>query len=167
MRHIVSILLENQTGALSRIVGLFSQRGYNIETITAAPTEDKDITRLNIVTYGDAVHIEHITKQLHRLINVIKVTCLDECESGVVEREILFVKVQAIGRGVREEIKFLCDVFKAEVVDLTPEIMTLQYVNTSSELDRFLNAVTELTDVIETVRSGVCGISRGEHALRS
>ena len=97
MRHIVSILLENQTGALSRIVGLFSQRGYNIETITAAPTEDKDITRLNIVTYGDAVHIEHITKQL----------------------------------------------------------------------DRFLKAVTELTDVIETVRSGVCGISRGEHALRS
>lgn len=167
MRHIVSILLENQTGALSRIVGLFSQRGYNIETITAAPTEDKDITRLNIVTYGDAVHIEYITKQLHRLINVIKVTCLDECESGVVEREILFVKVQAIGRGVREEIKFLCDVFKAEVVDLTPEIMTLQFVSTSSELDRFLKAVTELSDVIETVRSGVCGISRGEHALRS
>ena len=167
MRHIVSILLENQTGALSRIVGLFSQRGYNIETITAAPTEDKDITRLNIVTYGDAVHSEHSTKQLHRLINVLKVTCLDECESGVVEREILFVKVQAIGRGVREEIKFLCDVFKAEVVDLTPEIMTLQFVSTSSELDRFLKAVTELSDVIETVRSGVCGISRGEHALRS
>ena len=167
MRHIVSILLENQTGALSRVVGLFSQRGYNIETITAAPTEDKTITRLNIVTYGDAVHVEHITKQLHRLINVIKVSCLDESELGAVEREILFIKVQAIGRNIRDEIKCICDVFKAEIVDLTPELLTLQFVSTSSEIDRFLKAVSEQADIIETVRSGVCGIGRGEHSLRS
>ncbi len=165
MRHIVSILLENQNGALSRVVGLFSQRGYNIETISAGPTEDNSISRITIVTNSDGVEIEHITKQIHKLINVIKVSILDENEDGAVEREILFVKVQAMTRPIRDELKSLCDIFHAEIVDVTPELYVLQYVNTSAEIDRFLQVITQQADVLETVRSGVCGIARGEHAL--
>lgn len=165
MRHIVSILLENQTGALSRVVGLFSQRGYNIETITAAPTEDPSITRITITLFGDSRTIEKITKQLHKLINVIKVSILNEDADGAVEREILFVKLQAVNRDTREEIKFICDIFGSEIVDITPDLLTVQYVNTSSEIDRFLKAISEHSEVIETVRSGVCGIARGGHSL--
>ena len=134
MRQIISILLENESGALSRVVGLFSQRGYNIETITAAPTEDNSISRITI---------------------------------SIVEREILFVKVQAIGHNLRGEIKSLCDIFGAKIVDITPELYILQYVETSLEIDRFLKAVSEQAEVVETVRSGVCGIFRGEHSLHT
>lgn len=167
MRQIISILLENETGALSRVVGLFSQRGYNIENITAAPTEDNTISRITILTQGDNVSVERITKQLHKLVNVIKVSSLEDDSHGIVEREILFIKVQCIGHTLREEIKNLCDIFKAEIVDVTPELYILQYVNTSAEIDRFLKAIAEQADVIETVRSGVCGIFRGDHALHS
>ena len=165
MRHIISILLENQNGALSRVVGLFSQRGYNIETISAGPTEDPSISRITIVTESEGVEIEHISKQIHKLINVIKVSILDETPEGAVEREILFVKVQAMIRAVRDELKSLCDIFKAQIVDVTPELYVLQYVNTSAEIMRFLEVIAKQADVIETVRSGVCGIARGEHAL--
>ena len=162
MRQVISILLENEAGALSRVVGLFSQRGYNIENITAAPTEDKSISRITILTEG-----ERITKQLHKLVNVIKVSSQQDNSCDIVEREILFVKVQAVGHTLREEIKTLCDIFKAEIVDITPELYILQFVNTSFEVDRFLKAVSEQAEVIETVRSGVCGIFRGEHSLHS
>ncbi|MCR5536890.1 MAG: acetolactate synthase small subunit [Succinivibrio sp.] len=167
MRQIISILLENETGALSRVVGLFSQRGYNIEDITAAPTEDKSVSRITILTEGDNIAVERITKQLHKLVNVIKVSSLADDHEGIVEREILFVKVQCIGHTVRSEIKDLCEIFRAEIVDVTPELYILQYVNTSSEVDRFLKAVSEQVDVVETVRSGVCGIFRGDHSLRA
>ena len=165
MRQIISILLENETGALSRVVGLFSQRGYNIEAITAAPTEDRTVTRITIITESDKVELERITKQLHKLVNVIKVASLADDSDGVVEREILFVKVQAVGHTARAEIKNLCDIFKAEIVDVTPELYILQYVNTSAEVDRFLKAVGDQAEVKETVRSGVCGIFRGDHSL--
>ena len=165
MRQIISILLENETGALSRVVGLFSQRGYNIEDITAAPTEDRTVTRITIITERDKVELERITKQLHKLVNVIKVASLADDSDGVVEREILFVKVQAVGHTARAEIKNLCDIFKAEIVDVTPELYILQYVNTSAEVDRFLKAVGDQAEVKETVRSGVCGIFRGDHSL--
>lgn len=165
MRQIISILLENETGALSRVVGLFSQRGYNIEDITAAPTEDRTVTRITIITESDKVELERITKQLHKLVNVIKVASLADDSDGVVEREILFVKVQAVGHTARAEIKNLCDIFKAEIVDVTPELYILQYVNTPAEVDRFLKAVGDQAEVKETVRSGVCGIFRGDHSL--
>jgi acetolactate synthase-1/3 small subunit len=166
MRQIISILLENEIGALSRVVGLFSQRGYNITAITAAPTEDNTLSRITILTEGDNVAAERITKQLHKLVNVIKVSSIAD-DNAMVEREILFVKVQALGHNVREELKTLCDIFKAEIVDLTPELFIVQYVNTSSEVDRFLKAISSESDVIETVRSGVCGIFRGDHSLHS
>ena len=140
MRQVISILLENEAGALSRVVGLFSQRGYNIENITAAPTEDKSISRITILTEGDGTVVERITKQLHKLVNVIKVSSQQDNS---------------------------CDIFKAEIVDITPELYILQFVNTSFEVDRFLKAVSEQAEVIETVRSGVCGIFRGEHSLHS
>lgn len=167
MRQVISILLENEAGALSRVVGLFSQRGYNIENITAAPTEDKSISRITILTEGDGTVVERITKQLHKLVNVIKVSSQQDNSCDIVEREILFVKVQAVGHTLREEIKTLCDIFKAEIVDITSELYILQFVNTSFEVDRFLKAVSEQAEVIETVRSGVCGIFRGEHSLHS
>ena len=167
MRQIISILLENEAGALSRVVGLFSQRGYNIENITAAPTEDSTLTRITILTEGDGVIAERITKQLHKLVNVLKVSRRQDNSEDIVEREILFVKVQAIGHTQREEIKTLCDIFKAQIVDITPELYILQYVNTSFEIDRFLKAVADQAEVIETVRSGVCGIFRGDHSLHS
>ena len=145
MRHLVSILTENETGALSRIVGLFSQRGYNIETITAAPTDDKTISRINILTYGGAEHIEQITKQLHKLINVIKVSSFEESDDAV-ERELLFVKVHTPTRAIREELKSLCDIFKAEIVDVTPDLYILQYVSTSADVDRFLKVILETAE---------------------
>lgn len=167
MRQIISILLENESGALSRVVGLFSQRGYNIETITAAPTEDNSISRITISTEGDSAVVERITKQLHKLVNVIKVSSQSDDSKAIVEREILFVKVQAIGHNLRGEIKSLCDIFGAKIVDITPELYILQYVETSLEIDRFLKAVSEQSEVVETVRSGVCGIFRGEHSLHT
>jgi len=167
MRQIISILSENEVGALSRVVGLFSQRGYNIENITAAPTEDKTISRITILTEGDGAIVERITKQLHKLVNVIKVSTQQDNSVDIVEREILFVKVQATGHTLREEIKTLCDIFKAQIVDITPDLYILQFVDTSFEVDRFLKAVSEQAEVVETVRSGVCGIFRGEHSLHT
>lgn len=167
MRHIISILLENQTGALSRVVGLFSQRGYNIETITAAPTEDNTITRITMTTNGDSAVIERIMKQLNKLVNVIKVTCLSDDDNGAVQKEILYVKLQAPNRTVREEIKFLCDIFNAQIVDVTPELFIVQYVESTEEIDRFLKALKEQAEIVETVRSGVCGIARGDHYLHT
>lgn len=167
MRHIVSILLENETGALSRVVGLFSQRGYNIETITAAPTEDNTISRITISTNGDGLVIERIIKQLNKLVNVIKVSCLSDDENGAVEKEILYVKLLASTHDAREEIKFLCDIFNAQIVDVTPEIFIVQFVECTDEIDRFLKALKEQVTIIETVRSGVCGIARGDHYLHS
>lgn len=167
MRQIISILLENEVGALSRVVGLFSQRGYSIENITAAPTEDSSLSRITILTDGDGAIVERITKQLHKLVNVIKVSSKQDDSSNIVSREILFVKVQAIGHTQREEIKTLCDIFKAQIVDITPELYILQYVDPSFEVDRFLKAVKEQAEVVETVRSGVCGIFRGEQSLHS
>ena len=167
MRHVISILIENEAGALSRVVGLFSQRGYNIDSLTVAPTDDETLSRCTILTSGDKSEAEQITKQLHKLVNVIKVSSQQDDSCGIVEREILFVKVQAVGHTQREEIKTLCDIFKAEIVDITPELYILQFVNTSFEVDRFLKAVAEQAEVVETVRSGVCGIFRGEHSLHS
>lgn len=168
MRQIISILLENETGALSRVVGLFSQRGYNIENITAAPTEDCTLSRITILTQSDKVEVERITKQLHKLVNVIKVASLEDDSTGIVEREILFIKVLVLDHTQRSEVKNLCDIFRAEIVDVTKDQYILQYVNTSAEVDRFIRAVSEtVSDVVETVRSGVCGIFRGDRSLRS
>ena len=163
MRHIISLLLENESGALSRVVGLFSQRGYNIESLTVSPTEDRTLSRLNITTASDAMELEQIQKQLHKLIDVIKVQEVTDADH--VERELLLIKVKASGFA-REEVKRAADIFRGQIVDVTSSLYTIQLTGTSEKLDAFITAVSEVTDVIEVARSGVVGIARGEKSLR-
>ncbi|MCL4130145.1 UNVERIFIED_CONTAM: hypothetical protein GTU68_025614 [Idotea baltica] len=163
MKHIISLLLENESGALSRVVGLFSQRGYNIESLTVSPTEDATLSRLNITTASDAMELEQIQKQLHKLIDVIKVQ--EVTDSDHVERELLLIKVKASGFA-RAEVKRTADIFRGQIVDVTSSLYTIQLTGTSEKLDAFITAMSEVTDVIEVARSGVVGIARGEKALR-
>jgi acetolactate synthase-1/3 small subunit len=161
MRHIISVLLENEPGALSRVVGLFSQRNYNIETLTVAPTEDPTLSRLTVTTIGSDKVIEQITKQLNKLVEVVKL--VDLTEGAHVERELLLMKVRASG-AQRAEIKRTADVFRAQIIDMTPSVYTVQVVGTSDKLDAFIQAIGNAS-VLEVVRSGVSGIARGEKVL--
>ncbi|EYU15967.1 acetolactate synthase small subunit [Photorhabdus aegyptia] len=163
MRRILSVLLENESGALSRVVGLFSQRGYNIESLTVAPTDDPTLSRMTIQTKGDARVLEQIEKQLHKLVDVLRVS---ELVSGShVEREIMLVKLQASGYG-REEIKRSTDIFRGQIIDVTSTLYTVQLVGTSDKLDAFLDAVRDVAEIVEVARSGIVGVSRGDKIMR-
>lgn len=166
MRRVISILLENEAGALSRVVGLFSQRGYNIDSLTVAPTDDPTLSRCTILTTGDADETEQITKQLHKLVCVYRVSALEEETEGGIEREMILVKVSTPNRNVRDEVKSLADIFKAEIIDVNAEIFTLQYVGTSEQTDNFIQTLCKLAEVVEVVRSGVLGIAKGTHYMR-
>jgi acetolactate synthase-1/3 small subunit len=161
MRRIISVLMENEPGALSRLVGLFSQRGYNIETLTVAPTDDPTLSRLTLTTNGDEHKIEQVTKQLNKLVEVVKV--VDLSEGAHIERELMLIKVKATG-AVRAEIKRTADIFRGQIVDVTATTYTIQLAGTSDKLDAFIQALSETT-VLEVVRSGVSGIARGEKVL--
>jgi len=160
MRRIISILMENEPGGLSRVVGLFSQRGYNIETLTVAPTEDNTLSRLTLTTYGDDKKIEQITKQLNKLIEVVKL--VDLTEGPHIERELMLVKIKATG-AQRAEVKRTVDIFRGQIVDVTSSLYTVQLAGTNDKLDAFIGAVE--AQVREVVRSGVSGIARGEKVL--
>ena len=162
MRHIISLLLENEAGALSRVVGLFSARGYNIETLTVAPTEDKSLSRMTIVTTGSDDVIEQITKHLNRLIEVVKV--VDLTESPYIERELMLIKVRAVGKD-RDEIKRMADIFRGRIIDVTERSYTIELTGNGSKLDAFIEAL-DRSAVLETVRTGGCGVARGERVLR-
>ncbi len=166
MRHVVSILIENEAGALSRVVGLFSQRGYNIESLTVAPTEDPTLSRCTILTLGDPDEAEQITKQLHKLVDVLRVSDYDETNIGL-ERELVLMKMPTPNRQLREEIRSLCDIFHAQIIDVTPELYTVEYVGSSDEVDNFIATFSKCSDVLETVRSGVLGIAKGNHYMHS
>lgn len=161
MRHIISVLLENEPGALSRVVGLFSQRNYNIESLTVAPTEDHSLSRLTLTTIGDDRKIEQITKHLNRLVDVVKL--VDLTEGAHIERELMLIKVKASGVQ-RAEIKRTADIFRGQIVDTTQNVYTIQLAGTSDKLDGFIAAIGSNT-VLEVVRTGVSGISRGEKIL--
>jgi acetolactate synthase-1/3 small subunit len=161
MRHIIAVLLENEAGALSRVVGLFAQRNYNIETLTVAPTEDATLSRLTLTTVGDDKTIEQIVKHLYKIVEVVKVVDLSEDEH--VERELMLVKVRAEG-AQREEVKRTADIFRGQIIDVTPSGYTVQVAGPSDKLDAFIRAVGKLS-ILEVVRSGVSGISRGEKVL--
>jgi acetolactate synthase-1/3 small subunit len=161
MRRIISVLLENAPGALSRVVGLFSQRGYNIESLTVAPTEDPTLSRLTLMTIGDDHKIEQITKHLNKLIDVVKL--VDLTEGSHIERELMLIKVKASG-AQRAEVKRCVDIFRGQIVDVTSTLYTIQITGASDKLDAFLQAVGDAA-IIEVVRTGVCGISRGEKVL--
>jgi len=162
MRHIISVLLENESGALSRVAGLFSARGYNIESLTVAPTEDDSLSRMTLVTDGSEQIIEQITKQLNKLVDVVKL--LDLTEGAHIEREMMLIKVSADGVDMREEIKRLIDIFRGRIIDVTDTTYTLELTGTGSKLDAFIEALGS-TNILETVRSGVSGIARGAKSL--
>ncbi len=161
MRHIISVLMENAPGALSRVVGLFSQRGYNIETLTVAPTEDVTLSRLTLTTVGDDNVIEQITKNLNKLVDVVKL--VDLSEGAHIEREIMLIKLRATGTQ-RSEIKRSVDIFRGQIVDVTSSMYIVQIVGTSDKLNAFVEAVGDAA-ILEVVRSGVSGISRGDKVL--
>ena len=163
MRHIISILLENEAGALSRVSGLFTARGYNIESLTVAPTEDPTLSRLTLVTRGSDDVIEQITKQLNKLVDVVKL--IDLTEGAHIEREMLLIKVNATGT-MREEVKRLVDIFRGHVIDVTDTTYVIELTGTGEKLDAFIDALRG-AGIIEVVRSGVSGIARGERSLRA
>ncbi|MFZ2853159.1 MAG: acetolactate synthase small subunit [Rhodocyclaceae bacterium] len=162
MRHIISILLENESGALSRVAGLFSARGYNIETLTVAPTEDLSLSRLTIVTSGSDEVIEQITKQLNKLVDVIKV--VDLSEAAHIERELMLIKIRAAGKD-REEVKRLADIFRGRIIDVTESTYVIELTGAGAKLDAFIQAI-DAALIIETVRTGVSGIGRGDRILK-
>jgi len=162
MRHIISILMENEAGALSRVAGLFSARGYNIESLAVAPTEDPSLSRMTLVTTGTDEIIEQITKQLNKLIDVVKL--MDMTEGEHIEREMMLIKVQA-DSGQRDELKRVSDIFRGRIIDVTDRTYTIELTGTGDKLDAFLQALDKAL-IIEVVRSGVSGIARGERALR-
>lgn len=159
MRRILSVLLENESGALSRVVGLFSQRAFNIESLTVAPTDDPTLSRMTIEAYGDEQVLEQIEKQLHKLVDIFKVISLSDCDH--VEREVLLIKVRAQGAS-RDELKRLTDIYRGQIVDVTTKSYTIQLTGTKDKLDAFISAVKEETTIIEIVRSGLISLSRGE-----
>jgi len=163
MRHIIAVLLENEPGALSRVVGLFSARGYNIETLTVAPTEDRSMSRLTIVTSCSDDVIEQITKHLNRLIDVVKV--FDLIESPYIERELMLIKVRAVGKE-REEVKRMADIFRGRIIDVTDKSYTIELTGDGIKLDAFIDAL-DAGMIMETVRTGASGIARGERVLKA
>jgi acetolactate synthase-1/3 small subunit len=156
MRHIISILIENESGALSRVAGLFSARGYNIESLTVAPTEDPSLSRMTILTSGSDEVLEQITKQLNKLVDVVKV--VDLSEAAHVERELMLIKVRATGKD-REEMKRMADIFRGRIIDV------IELTGASAKLDSFIAAL-DAGLILETVRTGVCGIGRGDRILK-
>jgi acetolactate synthase-1/3 small subunit len=162
MRHIISILMENEAGALSRVAGLFSARGYNIESLTVAPTEDPSLSRMTLVTRGTDEIIEQITKQLHKLIDVVKL--MDMTDGPHIEREMLLVKLHAEGER-RAELKRVADIFRGRIIDVTDHTYTVELTGEGAKLDAFLQ-VLEPGVIIEVVRSGVSGIARGDRSLK-
>jgi len=161
MRHIISLLMENEAGALSRVVGLFAARGYNIESLTVAPTEDPTLSRMTLVTRGSDEIIEQITKQLHKLIEVVKLA--DLSEGTHIEREMMMIKVKADGQS-REEVKRLVDIFRANIIDVTDASYIIEMTGSSDKLDAFIGAVHEDL-IVETVRTGPSGIARGAKGM--
>ncbi len=162
MRHIISILMENEAGALSRVAGLFSARGYNIESLTVAPTDDSSLSRMTLVTSGTNEIVEQITKQLNKLVDVVKL--VDMSESVHIEREMMLIKVRAVA-DQREEVKHLADIFRGRIIDVTEHLYTIELTGTGDKLDAFIQAVGSVP-ILEVVRSGSIGIARGEKALQ-
>ena len=163
MRRIISVLLENESGALSRVAGLFSARGYNIESLTVAPTDDESLSRMTIVTSGTDAIIEQITKQLNKLIDVVKLR--DLTEGRHLGRELMLVKVVAANIDQKDEIKRLVDIFRGRIIDVTESTYTLEMTGSSEKVDAFLEALSQI-ELVEVVRSGILGIGRGKNALK-
>ena len=162
MRHVISILLENEAGALSRVSGLFSARAFNIESLTVAPTEDASLSRMTIVSVGSDDVIEQITKQLNKLVDVVKV--VDLSEAAHIERELMLIKVRAVGKD-REEMKRIADIFRGRIIDVTDSSYVIELTGNGAKLDAFIEAI-DRSLILEAVRTGVSGIGRGDRILK-
>ncbi len=162
MKHMISVLMENEPGALSRVVGLFSARGYNIETLSVAPTEDPTLSRLTLTTIGSDAVIEQITKHLNRLIDVVKL--VDLTDGPHIERELMLIKVRAVGKE-REEIMRLAEIFRGHIVDVTDKTYTVELTGDQEKMQAFINSL-DRSAILETVRTGSCGVGRGERILK-
>lgn len=162
-RHIISILLENEAGALSRVAGLFSARGYNIESLTVAPTNDETLSRMTLVTSGSDEIIDQIIKQLNKLVDVVRLSHMTE--GPHIERDIMLIKLRVTDSDKREEVKRLADIFKGRIIDVTEELYTIEVTGSGDKLDAFLKSLADVT-IVEVVRSGTIGISRGDQALQ-
>ena len=162
-RHVISILMENESGALARVSSLFSARGYNIESLTVAPTEDTSLSRMTLVTGGSDEIVEQILKQLHKLIDVVKL--VDLSENSHIEREMMLVKVDVQKAGACEQVKRLSDIFRARIIDVTDKTYTIEATGSHDKVEAYLAAMSEMR-VLEVVRSGSMGIARGSSALR-
>lgn len=162
MRHIISILMENEPGALSRVAGLFSARGYNIESLTVAITEDATLSRMTIVTSGSDAVIEQIIKQLNKLIDVVKV--LDLNDGKHIERELMLIKVKASNTH-RDEMKRMCDIFRGRIIDVADGSFTIELTGSGHKLDAFIASLDQ-SAILETVRTGASGIGRGDRILK-
>ena len=162
MRHIISVILENEAGALSRVSGLFSARGYNIESLSVAPTEDLSLSRMTIVTSGSDEVIEQIIKQLNKLIDVVKV--LDLHDGDHIERELVLVKVKS-NKQYRDEVQQLSNSYGGRIIDSSENILTIEFTGTSTELDNYLKSLNN-SFVVEIVRTGASGIGRGDRILK-
>lgn len=163
MRHIISLLMENESGALSRVAGLFTARGYNIESLTVAPTEDESLSRMTLVTRGSDNVIEQITKQLNKLVDVVKLA--DISDGTHIERELMLVKVQASSYEQREECKRMTDIFLGRIMDVTDKTFIIELTGDGDKLDAFLKVIDQ-GSILEVVRSGATGIARGSKSLR-
>ncbi|MFT5276882.1 MAG: acetolactate synthase-1/3 small subunit [Glaciecola sp.] len=164
MRRIISVLMENAPGALSRIVGVFSQRGFNVDSLCVAPTDDESLSRLTIVSQGDDKVIEQITKQVNKLIDVLKVAVLTE--GPHIERELMLIKVATRTELSRAEVKRNVDIFRARILDVNANNYTVEITGTSDKLTAFEDVMSQCADIIESARTGVCGLARGDKALR-
>ena len=160
--HTISVLVDNEPGILARVVGLFSGRGYNIESLTVAATEDASLSRMTIVTTGSDEVIEQITKHLNRLIEVVKV--VDLTEGAHIERELMLIKVRAVGKE-REEMKRTADIFRGRIIDVTEKTYTIELTGNKGKLDAFIDSI-DRASILETVRTGGSGIGRGERVLK-
>jgi acetolactate synthase-1/3 small subunit len=162
MRHIISILIENEAGALSRVAGLFSARGYNIESLTVAPTNDPSLSRMTLVTRGTEDIVEQITKQLNKLIDIVKLQ--DMTAGSHLEREMMLAKIRVANQQEREEVKRFADIFRGRIIDVSEETYTIELTGSSSKLDAFIQNLGKI-QVMELVRSGIIGMTRGETTL--
>lgn len=161
-RHVISVLLENESGALSRVSGLFSARGYNIESLTVAATHDPTLSRMTIVTIGTERVVEQIIKQLNKLLDVVKLTDLSEVQ--YIEREIMLVKVKAVD-AMREELKRMSDIFRGRILDVTDSSYVIELTGDDHKISAFLDAIGR-DNIIEVVRSGATGVARGDKSLK-
>ncbi len=156
MKHTISVLLQNKPGVLSRVTGLFSGRGFNIESLAVAPTLEKDVSCLTLVTKGDDAIIEQITKQLHKLIDVIKVH--DVSEKARVERELVLIRVKAEA-GTRAEVLRIVDIFRARVVDVSPRSFAIEVTGTEDKIEAMFDLLRPI-GIQEVIRTGTVAMTR-------